>query len=188
MNPLPGTHAVKPKPCYVLRLIYLFAGRARWADIAKCLASLIAEFNASPAFPYAAQLEVEGVDTLRGGKPHDLLDPPGHKHDLGAIATGGFTFIFLSPPCNAHSRATFANVHGQAPVRDAVHPRGFPGLPALRKKVQGANILHDFAIQVLANASDALTLAMMGCPDDLGATPWGDPCLNRSEARSSKAE
>ena len=73
-------------------------------------------------------------------------------------------FIFLSPLCNTHSRAVFANILGPAPVRDAFHPRGFVNLsPVLRKKAEGANVLRDFAVQVLYKAAESSTLAVLKC-------------------------
>ena len=90
----PGTSPMKPKTCVVVRFLYLFAGRARWAHLAGCLATRISEFNASAAFAFEVRLETEEVDILRGGKAHDLLDPARRQWFLDSVAAGGYIFYF----------------------------------------------------------------------------------------------
>ena len=106
-----------------LKVLYLFAGQSRWADIAACLRALAAEFNACKDFPAIVTLSIEEVDIVRG-VTHDLLQVPKQQHYLTQIASSTFGIVIAAPPCETHTRAVFSGRPGPQPIRDAFHPRG----------------------------------------------------------------
>ena len=57
---------------YALRVLYLFAGAERKADLPSCLRALTGEFNKSADFDFSVDLHCIEIDILRGGKDHDL--------------------------------------------------------------------------------------------------------------------
>ena len=63
-----------------LKVIYLFAGKKRRADIQECLSTLIARINARAEFDLFIELDFTAVDLLRGGECHDLLSAARRRH------------------------------------------------------------------------------------------------------------
>jgi hypothetical protein len=54
--------------------LYLFAGRARQADFGQALDATVVLWN-SDANALQVALDIEEIDTLRGGLAHNLLEP-----------------------------------------------------------------------------------------------------------------
>ena len=115
---------MKPSDSVPLRVLYLFAGKERRADIGDCLKELAGDYLQN--YGIALKVELTEVDTLRGGAAHNLLDSSICDHYLALVEKGHYHIVILAPPCNTFPRAVFANRAGPAPIRDRTHPRGFP--------------------------------------------------------------
>ena len=170
-----GSGTLTPDLVLTLKVIYFFAGQSRWADIVACLRALVDEFNACKEFPIAVTLLIEEVDIARGAA-HDLLKVPKQQRYLAQVSSSTFGVVIAAPPCETHTRAVFSGRPGPQPIRDVFHPRVVPNLsPGWRAKAEAANKLHDFTVEVFRAAAKAHALALMGFPEDLGATPRGVP-------------
>ena len=66
---------MKPRGVKTLRVLYLFAGRQRKADICACLKLIADEFNASIDFGFEVALTVREIDVVRHGESDNLLSP-----------------------------------------------------------------------------------------------------------------
>ena len=172
------------KPAVVtLRVLYLFAGEDRQADLGECIQSALVTLNAS-LLHHEVQLAITNVDTKRGGLDHNLLDQNRQDSFLSKILAQDFDVVLVTPSCNKHSRAVFANRNGPAPVRDFHHPRGFPNnTPTMQKEADESDALLDFSVRALEAAADAAeraegwrtTRAWFEFPEDLGEALGGTP-------------
>ena len=180
-----GTDSVPPNaiPAEIpWRILYLFAGRQRQADLEDALRAQVQRFNdGSPQV--TVRLAMTQVDTLRGGSAHDLLSEERQRAHLSAIGNGQYDLVLVAPPCNTFSRAVFSNQPGPRPIRDRMWPRGFPWLEANKRLLADeANNLVDFALDVLAATLEApqaddwrRTRAWLEFPEDLGSAQRGNP-------------
>eukprot|EP00973_Karenia_brevis_P065301 9070731-Karenia_brevis.AAC.1 len=71
-------------------------------------------------------LDLWEVDLLRGEKLHDLAEEAVWDKVCKEVRTADV--VLVTPPCNTHSRALWANPNGPCPVRNKSYPRGFPWL------------------------------------------------------------
>ena len=129
-----GVTVEPPKEVPTWRVLYLFAGPERHADIKFFLEKL--------AHQKGAVLQMEEWDILRDPS-HDLTCDNNWQTVLDKIAGGSFDFIIAAPPCNTFSRARHNRKHlGPRPIRSLEFVRGFPWLKDSDKtKAQQANIL-----------------------------------------------
>ena len=106
------------KPCTMrtLRVVYLFAGAPRRADMQECFRVLLKELN-SACTSMQVHLEMLDVDILRGGAEHDLLNEDLRARLLKKIAEE-VDMVIIAPPCDTYSRARHANFNGPQPLRD----------------------------------------------------------------------
>ena len=111
-----------PRAAVRLRVLYLFAGVARRADIGDYLRKLVEEFNVVQGCN-AIVLDLVEVDTLRGGLDHNLLNVDRQQQVLEEIAGDEFDVVIIAPPCVGFSRVLFANRAGPPPLRDAEWPK-----------------------------------------------------------------
>ena len=84
------------------RVLYLFSGVERRADIAEFLEKKVAEANTA-LLHYTVQLKMENIDTKRGGADHNLLIKDRQHAFLDRIKTGELDAVFVTPNCNKFS-------------------------------------------------------------------------------------
>ena len=156
------------------RVLYLFAGAEREADLEKALLEAIAAFNRSSGS--AVALVMINLDILRGGNAHDLLSESRRGEILVDIKAGKFDLVLTAPPCASLSRALFSDLSYPFPLRDFANPRGFPHLDGNDlQKVQDANTLADFTVDALQAVTSAAALGWLEFPEDLGECRHGTP-------------
>ena len=125
-----------------LRILYLFAGKARSG-------SLVTELKVE-AVKKNINIFFTEIDILRGGPRHDLLSRARRTRIIDKVKDGFYMAVVASPPCSTFSRARSSNSAGPKPVRSDIHQRGFPWLAKKPKStVQDANVLVDFTVSVL---------------------------------------
>ena len=152
-----------------LRVLYLYAGAPRKADVESFLKTLCEESS--------IKLDFWARDLLRSGMRDDILDDVVWTEVKSGLANGDFDVLIVSPPCNTHTRAVWANPKGPVPVRDFLHPQGFPWLRGpLLAKCEAANILVDrsFEAILVGYRSPARTRHLLEHPEDLGVVRTGD--------------
>ena len=165
---------VKPpiKACW--RVVYLFAGAEREADLGDALLNAITALNANTRS--AISLDMSNLDILRGGDSHDLLSAARQAEILEEIKSGRYDLVLAAPPCSTFSRALFSDLSFPFPLRDFKHPRGFPHLAGSDLvNIQETNTLIDFKIEALRAASAAGALGWLEFPEDLGECRHGVP-------------
>ena len=119
----------------------MFAGRQRHAEIATYLQEIAEEESGTT-------LVIDEVDTLRGGIDHNLLLAEKQDFYVQKVKAKEYDIVIATPPCHTFSRAVFANRDGPRPVRDALHPRGFPWLEGSKRKLADeGNVLADFTVE-----------------------------------------
>ena len=111
------------------RLLYIFAGARRRADIGDWVSKLAGHYNITVVL-------VE-IDICRD-EADNLLDKERLEAIRADIAKGLYDAAFITPPCSTFSRATWANKMGPRPVRSAQWPQGFPWLSGEAKAVAHA--------------------------------------------------
>ena len=79
------------------KVLYLFAGVARQADFGKALSEVVQVWN-SDANGLQISLEIEEIDTLRGGLSHNLLEPTAQDGFIQRILEGEFDLVLIAPP------------------------------------------------------------------------------------------
>ena len=85
-----------------------------------------------------------------------------------------FQVVIVTPPCNTHSRAVWANSDGPKPVRSRSHPLGFPWLQGkLLAKCRMANLFIEKSIEASTIAHAAGAAFLWEHPEDLGVTSHG---------------
>ena len=161
----PCSEPVLKSPGGKLRVLYVFAGKAREKGFEGCLRHCAA----------GRGLEVEAYDITRDPK-HDLVRPKLRKKLLQDVRGKKFFFLAASPPCETFSRAKMSGRAGPPPLRSGACLRGFPGLRGhSRKKVREANLFVDFVLG-LAEAQEKVNgMGLLEHPEDLGQAPRGDP-------------
>ena len=103
----------------VLRIVYVFAGHRRRADVHEHLQTLAGEFGFT--------LEMHEFDLLRDEK-QNLLDE-NFWEELKTLIRNVRPFcVIATPPCSTYSRARnhYSTKPGPRPIRSREHPRGFP--------------------------------------------------------------
>lgn len=173
-NPSPATPLPQPGPVRTpstLRVLYLFAGPRRRADISEFLKIRTSQLN--------VPLILEERDLLQHGAADDLANEDVWKEVSTSIRAGQYDVIVASPPCNTFSRACWSNRRGPKPLRSRQFPDGFPWLsPKLKAKCELGNLLVNRALEAVAlgRASPAKSRFLIEHPEDLGRTKTnGDP-------------
>jgi hypothetical protein len=160
-----------------LRVLYLFAGIERKADLGDSITKVWQEESKHRGLD--CELEVVCVDILRDGVNGDLLNNHRQSLYLAQILEGDWDLVLAAPPCNTFSRALFHDKMGPPPLRDRASPWGHAGLSLhLAKKLSEANSLVKFALQALeaaANCSSKTVGAWLEFPEDLGDARFGSP-------------
>ena len=160
MQPTLGSSAGSGK---TLKVLYLFCGVPRKADVKQCLKKL--------ALKHHFELEIREVDIERSSDD-DLTKSQLWDELLEQIRSGQFDVVFMSPPCNTWSRVRFQwqRFPGPRPVRNASWPMGFPWLSNKQKEVvEFANYFVRQTIQACYVASASKTRFLVEHPEDLGA-------------------
>ena len=187
-----------PEPSPTLRCKYLFAGAERSSDFEAALAQVWRELDLKGHF------EVESIDLLRGGAGHDLSNALLRESHLAQIKDpiGAPDVVIVTPLCNGHSRAKFANRRCPPPTRSARWPRGYPWLEGkARAEAEMQNDLIDSSFDALEAAAESSSRlastgswrrvrALLEHPEDLGSPALGDPAsiwqLSRARSLSDR--
>ena len=149
-----------------LRVLYIFAGIKRKADVAAYLQKF--------AFSAGSEVECWNVDLLVD-KQHDMTDEDFVKKLRMSIKNREVDMLLVTPPCNTHSRARHANRAGPPPLRSKRYPMGFPWLRAkLKKAVELGNYFMRTTWTLCMDAFDAGIPYLTEHPEDLGATADGE--------------
>ena len=121
------------------------------------------------------------IDTLVGGKDHDLLDRDAQQEWLRRVESGEFHITIFAPPCGSFSRSSYANNLKPQPVRSREHPWGYPwNHGGDRKRAEKGNEFVLFALRGIRAAQQAKrrghwVRSFLEHPEDLGRTPRGTP-------------
>ena len=173
-DPRKGTILVPtPEGAPKMRVAYFFSGTKRRASIGECLAVLCRKAGIG--------LVMHEVDTMVGGKAHNLLDKAAQEDWLSRIHDGDFDMCIHSPPCASWSRAPFSDDKPPQPVRNKAHPWGIPWLlKAEQDKARDGNEFVHFTLRALAAAKQAndhghRVRSLWEHPEDLGRTHRGVP-------------
>ena len=164
------------------KVLYGFACAERHADIGDCLRCLVSDWNASHP-NLQVQLDLVELDTLRGGKDHNLLCEQLQDAIFAQIDSGEFDLVLMAPPCNTFSRAVFSRHPGPQPIRDHTWLLGFPNLGSVeRARAEEGNSLAWFSLECLRRALRANSLhngiptqGWLEFPEDLGSSDKGTP-------------
>ena len=143
------------------RILYLFAGPERHADIKHYLSGI--------ADSQGIILEMVEFDILRD-KSQDLTTAAAWDRVWSGICAGEFDFVILAPPCNTFSRARHSKQFaGPRPLRLLEYPRGFPWLKQSdSKKIDEANLLVDRTFLVCHKCVELGTGFLLEHPEQLG--------------------
>ena len=150
-----------------MKVLYLFCGVPRKADVKQCLKKL--------ASKHQFELEIREVDIERSSDD-DLTKSQLWDELLEQIRSGHYDVIFMSPPCNTWSRVRFQwqKFPGPRPVRNAAWPMGFPWLNNKQKEqVEFANYFVKQTIQAGYAAAASTTKFFGGAPRRLGCCGSG---------------
>ena len=137
-----------------LKVVYFFSGTHRRASIAEHLELLCKRSGVG--------LCMIEVDTLVGGKDHDLLDRDAQQEWLRRVESGEFHICIFAPPCGSFSRSNYANNLKPQPVRSREHPWGYPwNYGPDRKRVDKGN---EFVLIALRGIRAAQQAKRITCP------------------------
>ena len=75
-----------------MHVLYLFAGTRRKSGLAGALRRAVSGTQ--------VRVVVQEVDTLQGGRQHDLLQPALQKNLMEKVLRGDFYMVVASPPCS----------------------------------------------------------------------------------------
>ena len=100
-----------------LRVLYLYCGFKRRADLREWLEKLVA---LDPAFEAISDVHITEVDTLLDPIQSDLGDTEIQDKYLGEVRNGQFHLTIMSPPCGSWTRIVWTNTLGPTAVP---HPR-----------------------------------------------------------------
>ena len=148
-----------------MRVLYLFAGKARPGSFDDCLYKRAG----------GRVVVVNAVDVARGSD-HDLTKKKLRKRVLEDVRAGLYFLVAASPPCSTFSRARMSGRPGPPPLRSDACLRGFPSLRGHRRRqaLEG-NLFADFSVQVVQAQVKLGKHALLEHPEDLGQAPRGDP-------------
>ena len=168
----PLTRAVvQRKADSMMRVLYLYAGERRRADIRAHLTMLSSQHH--------FKLHMIEKDLLQHGATDDLADDSAWEPLIASITIGEWDIVMATPPCNDHSRARWAITRSPKPHRSRQYVRGFPWLSGhALEKCQFSNLLIDRILLALraAHFSPARSAILTEHPEDLGRTKDGaDP-------------
>jgi hypothetical protein len=166
----PKTWSAALKHPGTFKVVYVFAGPERRADLKSHLLSLCKEKG--------LKLVMKEEDIIRDGK--NILDD-GHSSHIKAEMRDADMFV-TTPPCSTFSRAAWANKLGPGPVRSREHPRGFPWLEgAALTRCTAGNEVNDKALELLEFANEIFLHWLHEAPEDLGTRrDGGAPASNHS--------
>jgi len=154
------------RPTHPFKVLYLFAGVQRQADVGCHLRRLKHEFN-NACIDYSIKLELREVDIMRYAED-DLSNDTLQKEIRNQIMSKYWDVVIAAPPCHTFSRAMFSEHPGPRPIRDATWPRGFPWLEAkARRKAEIADSLVDFALSAIISAAAHEAICLLEFPEDL---------------------
>ena len=156
-------------PNNVLRIVYVFAGHRRRADVHENLLTLSDEFGFT--------LEMHEFDLLRDEK-QNLLDENFWKEVKDLIRRVRPFCVIATPPCSTYSRARnhYSERPGPRPIRSREHPKGFPWLGQKdRVKADEGTLLAERTWELFELASEVGAHYLGEFPEDLGATRNGVP-------------
>eukprot|EP00973_Karenia_brevis_P090588 12403332-Karenia_brevis.AAC.1 len=148
-------------------VIYLFSGAKRRADVG--------DFLREGAEAARLQLDLKEYDLLRGGEQHNVVLEEVWNSLCKDVQKAHA--VIVTPPCNTHSRALWANANGPRPVRNKQYPKGFPWLEKTDKqRCQLGNLLVDRSLDFLdwATSINDKMIWFLEHPEDLGRTRSGD--------------
>ena len=149
-----------------LRVLYIFAGIQRKADIEDCLCQFSQEFH--------FQLVMCCVDLLRS-QDQDILQNDNWELLHARIQAREFDFVLITPPCSTFSRARHSGAPGPPAVRSRLYPLGYPWLFGRHKRqVETANLFIDIMCQGFTSASAAGVFWLGEHPEDLGMGANGE--------------
>ena len=165
---MPAAEIGSPDNHAPIRILYAYCGEHRRGDIG--------DYIRQQAAKHQITVELEEVDLCRGGDAHDLTNDALAATLRHKVKERHFHAVIVTPPCNTHSRATYANRRGPRPLRSKKYPSGLPGLPKhLADKVKTADKLIKVALDLCRVAASVGTPYLVEHPEDLGATPLGVP-------------
>ena len=158
-----------PTQKLTVRVLYIFAGKARHADVGDWLRSM--------SILQQFELFLVEIDLLRPGGPgvNDVLDEEVWGQLIAQMSAGLFDVLVITPPCNTFSRARFANYSPTSrPLRTKQWPWGFPWLEG--RSLAACQLGNEFlrkTLQALRLAKSLQMGALCEHPEDLGATSDG---------------
>ena len=146
----------------VFRVLYLFCGQPRKADLRAWLVRL--------APKYECTVHVREVDIARSSED-DLAGEDLWNRFFTEVADDKWDCVFLSPPCNTFSRARhlWRRHPGPRPLRSKEYPYGFPWASSINKQTLGQH--NFFIIQCKRMAKTAVKAGkfyLWEHPEDLG--------------------
>ena len=156
-------------PSGVLKVMYIFAGHRRKADVHEHLLTLADSFGFT--------LEMHEFDLLRDEK-QNLLDEDFWTQLQKLVLEIRPFCVIATPPCSTYSRARnhYDKKPGPRPIRSKEHPRGFPWLSQKdRIKADEGTLLAERTWELFALASSVDAFYLGEFPEDLGATNNGIP-------------
>ena len=146
-----------------LRVLYLFCGVPRQADINSCLKTL----SNKESFT----LELKEVDIERSSAD-DLSSESLWEQLMCEVRDGLWDVVILSPPCNTYSRARcqWRSHPGPRPLRSKAFPWGFPWLSNSHYKlVQQHNYFVRQCVKMCKVTIQTRSFFLLEHPEDLGA-------------------
>ena len=151
-----------------LRVLYLFAGAQRKADVREHLQDLCRTDSVG--------LHFEEIDVLRDPIKHNLLDDSVWQSVLDQISAKKFDVVITTPPCDTFSRVQWSNSAGPRPVRSRQYPWGFPWLSGKNlKRCEAGNTLVRRSFEAMWTAFQAKAGTLLEHPEDLGQTDTAQP-------------
>ena len=147
-----------------LRVLYLFCGKPRKADVHHYLHKLSEANN--------FELHVREIDIERQASDN-LLEATLWDTIFAELDSGNWDVILMSPPCNTFSRARFnwKACPGPRPLRNLEWPRGFPWLAGANLQlVKDHNYLVDQTIAAARRSAANGMAYLIEHPEDLGIT------------------
>lgn len=169
----PGATTAAPAHGKVVRVLYMFPGTDRKAQIRAALLGAVQTLD--------LEVEVHEADLVHDSDFGGLLNSEARTSYLSDIRDGRWHLLVVSPPCASFSRAVLANTRGPRPVRNATYPMGFPWLEgAPRRRADEGSAIILFCAAALQAAADARARGrwvrgVMEFPEDLGRAELGTP-------------
>ena len=150
-----------------LRVIYIYAGKSRKADIRACLWEICKDKG--------WLLVMEEIDVVRDPKAHDTMKTDNWDSIKLRIVTRRMFIVVVTPPCESWTRVLYANSWGPHPVRSVEHPWGFPWLSENDKlRAEAGNVFIRQTLEIFHLVAKHELILLSEFPEDLGATKDGD--------------